>query len=457
MASFLSSPAQFRLLGFSSVTEEYVDPHRGIVTVHPPDSKEPLDPVLAKLDSIPRFLPPLPLPHQAKVTRSIWGSTPVVTPQLEPATLMSPFVDSEEYVSKALYEFLALNHQRIYHQAREITRAQAQLSSGIKRLEATATATNTKATQFQKDLRIKKDRLTTCMALMHQEVSKTRFHLQATFSSLRRTRESIDLLLLREGLTEKENLTMDAQSYPNLYQLTYRHRFARPRSYHPQLQHQQCDSEDIKPRCSLDLPHTGRSWSISRAGALRHLSGVSSPHRERGSVTSLPEATERDPSGIDSNNSSASSLISSAISKVQFANSKAYRQLSPSEASPPTSNAEEHSKRKSFSLRSTISLASLRTLRKIIPPQNTPTNTVRAKPLNAKDRLHQIAAASPGASQSHSSHFSKWFPNMFRGTEPPLPSSKTNSVSRSSKKSKPPTLPDLEAIDYRDRFNNDYK
>lgn len=290
----------------------------------------------------------------------------------------------------------------------------------------------------------------TCMALMHQEVAKTRFHLQGTFNSLRRTRESLDLLLLREGLGEQDNLAMDAQSYPNLYQLTFRHRSIRPRSYHPHFQSRQNETDKFKPRCSLDIPQVGRSWSISRAGALRHLSGASLPIRDRGSVTSLPEPMDSESVGPEtSTNTSASSLIASATSKVQFANSKAYRQLPPNEGSQPPNNPEEQIKRKSLGLRSTISLASLRTLRKIIPPQATPANTVKSKPLNAKDRLHQIAGSSPGSTQSHTSHFSKWFPNMFRGTEPPLPSTKSNTSTRRSKTSKPPTLPALESIDYR--------
>ncbi|KAI0244455.1 hypothetical protein L0F63_001886 [Massospora cicadina] len=428
MSSFLSTSTQFKLPAFST----------------PNDNANSY-----------RFAP-LPSSPQSKATRSIWSSTPAYTPQLDFRSSPSPSVDSEERVSKALHDFIALFHQRIYHDTREITRAQAQLSSGIKRLEATAIATNTTATQYQKGLRENKERLISSIAHLHQEMAKTRLYLQGTFNSLRRTRESLNLML-DEGLNDLEILAVDAQSYPNLYQLTYRH-FVRPHSYHHRSHSQQADFEGAKPRFSLDFSQTGRPWSISRASALRHLSSVSLPTRDRGSVSSLLEPVDGHPNGQESSaNSSTSSLIATAISKVHFTNSKVCRQLSSDEGPIPLTNTEESTKRKSLSIRSTFSLAGLRTFRKIIPPQA----SSKSKPLNAKDRLHQIAGSSQSSAPSQSNLF-RWFPIMFREAEPSILASKPKSVPHLPKVSQPPTLPALERIDYRidlnptgDRFDLD--
>lgn len=463
MASFLASPAHFRLLGFTLASDEPTQSHRhidrGIITVNPDprlsialnrDSVFTDEPILDKLNTINRFTSLLP--SQTTSSKSIWGSTPLFVPypELPPE---SQFKEFDEKLSVSIYQFFALHHQRIYQEARIITRTQALLASDIKRLENFACASFSKTIQNQADLRFQADRLATSISLMHQEVSKTRYHLQNTFDSLRKTRDALDLLLLRDGDLGSD---MESQKYPNLHKLTYRHRFCRPRSYHPQFHPTSLAPPEQKSRTSLDLP-PGKSWSISRAN-LRHISGHALPLRNRDSIGSLEDVMSSDQSHEliqDPNNSS--SLLASAISKVHFANSKTYRYL-PCETNGivngnsvnaalnkisnqniQSNHSSKNDKKKHINLRTTLSLVSLRSLRK--------TPDAPPKLLNAKDRLHQIAAAAPKAPSNNNSQFSRWFPNMFsRGSDTVSQSQQAQSVKTLTPT---PKLPELAPIDYR--------
>ncbi|KAI9295893.1 hypothetical protein K502DRAFT_341363 [Neoconidiobolus thromboides FSU 785] len=478
MNTFLVTSSNFRLPNFNTIIEEQAEDHnkmeKGIILVNEwnDNNNEKKDNLLIKLDNLKKIIP--------NKTSSNVNSYRYILNALNDEVPDAILSIQLAIIQKV--DMMAQNYSKVTNKLKkDVNNYQTQLIS-CNIILFNFVHNNTNFFIFFISNK--------CIAisLLHQEVTKTKFYLTQVFISLHQVKQQLDDLYLNNNNNQDSNsiqLNINPHNYPNLYKLTYKQRIIRPNSYHYNYQQQQHSflseviTNDFKPRSSLDLPLENNSWNNFKDNQSIKSFNSNSPYlynnnNNNNSSTSLNP--EENFNSINNN----SSLIAGAISKVHFATSKAYRQppQSLSEAMSPihsgssdgsiinianttnnnSMNSEITNKKKAFSLRTTLSLANLKSLKKssegITNTTTITTSRDKQKPLNAKDRLSQIASSSPKPSNVI---LSKWISNVFRTHE----SSNNNNITTTSMKSQlnqetsqlsyseAPKLPKLEGIDYR--------